>query len=338
MKNGIAYTLLAAVLFVTLEPVSKLIVGAVNPYAITLWRFLIGTIFLLPPAIIKLKKEDIYISFKDLGGMTLLGLLFICISMLTLQLAVEKATNPSLIAVIFSANSIFSILFSRFFNKERLNTNRTIALVLGVVGIIILCTDFTSGTSLSSIIFAIFAALTFSLYTILGSRYSKKFGGIIQTAVAFLTGSIILLTVLLVAGVDISLPFEAKTLSVLCYLGFLVTGLGYLLYFKAMEKGGTIMASLTFFIKPVLTPFATFFVNGIMPNGRIFAAVVCIVTASYFAAYRKQGFCSSQTSQPWCLLTSLRRKKRGITGKTCNAKQERGAAASLSCRNMGYKN
>lgn len=219
--------------------------------------------------------------------MTLLGTLFICLSMLALQLAVKRATAPSLIAIIFSTNSVFTILFALLLNKERLNTNKTIALVLGVIGVIILCTDFTSGTNLSSIVLTVFAALTFSLYTILGNKYSKKFGGIIQTAIAFLTGSIILLIVLLIAHIDISLPFEPKTLSILCYLGFFVTGIGYLSYFKAIEKGGSIMASLTFFIKPILTPFVTFFINGIMPDIKIFVAVACIMTASYFAVYKK---------------------------------------------------
>ena len=287
MKNGILYTLLTAVLFVTLEPVSKLIANDVNPYAITFWRFLIGSLFLLPPAIIKLKKEKIHITLKDLSMMTLLGTLFICLSMPALQLAVKKATAPSLIAVIFSANSVFTILFALLLNKERLTANKIIALVLGVIGVIILCTDFTSGTNLSSIALTIFAALTFSLYTIPGNKYSKKFGGIIQTAITFLTGSIILLIVLLIADIDISLPFEPKTLSILCYLGFFVTGIGYLSYFKAIEKGGSIMASLTFFIKPILTPFVTFFINGIIPDIKIFVAVACIITASYFAVYKK---------------------------------------------------
>jgi drug/metabolite transporter (DMT)-like permease len=74
----------------------------------------------------------------------------------------------------------------------------------------------------------------------------------------------------------------------LVYLGIFVTGLGYLFYFKAMEHGGAIMASLAFFIKPVLTPFVTFFVNGIVPDWKVFAAVICIVAASYFATYYKK--------------------------------------------------
>lgn len=288
MKNGIFYAILTAVLFVTLEPVSKLIASDVNPYAITFWRFLVGSILLLPPAIMKLRKNKIKITAKDLGLMSLLGIVFVCISMLALQLAVKVASAPSLIAIIFSSNSLFTVLFSLFFNKEKLNRNKIIALALGVVGLIILCTDQNAGTSLSSALLAILASVSFSLYTSLGNKHSKKFGGIIQTAIVFLTGSIVLLIVLLFTGVDISLSFEPKTLSILLYLGIFVTGVGYWSYFKAIEKGGSIMASLTFFIKPILTPFVTLFINGIMPDLRIFVSVAFILVAAYFATHHSQ--------------------------------------------------
>lgn len=286
MKKGVLYALITAILFVTLEPVSKLIANDVNPYAITFWRFLISSFILIPPAVIKVKKEKIDITIKDLGKMTLLGILVICVSMVSLQLAVKQADAPSLIAIIFSVNSVCTIIFAVLINKEKLNLNKIIALVLGVIGVV-LCVDFSSGTNLTSVLLAVFAALTFSLYTVLSQKYTRKIGGLIQSAGAFLTGSIVLLIVLLIAGIDMSLPYNPKTLSILCYLGFFVTGIGYASYFKAIEKGGAIMASLAFFIKPIITPFVTLFVNGIVPDIKVFVAVICIMVASYFAVYRK---------------------------------------------------
>ena len=48
------------------------------------------------------------------------------------------------------------------------------------------------------------------------------------------------------------------------------------------------MASLAFFVKPILTPFVTLVINGIVPDMKVFIAVICIIIASYFAAYRKK--------------------------------------------------
>lgn len=290
MKKGIIYAFITAVLFVTLEPISKIIAGNVNPYAITFWRFIIGSLILLPPAIIKIKREKIHVGIRDTGIMAILGILFICISMLLLQIGVEKADSPSLIAIIFSANSIFTILFAMMILKEKLTKYKIIALILGIIGVMF-CADFSSGTNLESVTYGILAALSFSLYTVLSQKFTKKFSGVVQTGIVFLTGSIVLLIVLFILRIDVSFTFSPMNVLTLCYLGFFVTGIGYACYFRAMEKGGAIMASLSFFIKPILTPFVTFAINGIVPDLKVFVAVIFIVLASYFATYKKQRGC-----------------------------------------------
>lgn len=287
MKNGIIYSLITAILFVTFEPVSKLIANDVTPYAIAFWRFFLGSFILIIPAIIKIKKEKIKITVLDFVKMLLLGILFICISMVALQLAIKQADSPSLIAIIFSSNSIFTIIFAVLINREKLTKNKVIALLLGIIGVI-LCADFSSGTNLTSVLLAVFSAITFSLYTVLSQKYTKKVGGVIQTGIVFFTGSLILLVALLFMGIDLSLPAKAAPLAILAYIAIFVTGIGYAAYFLAIEKGGAIMASLAFFIKPILTPFVTLLINGIIPNFKVFAAVLCIMVASYFAVYYKK--------------------------------------------------
>lgn len=287
MKKDFVYVLITAILFVTLEPVSKLIANDVTPYAITLWRFIIGSLILIPPAVAKIKREKIQITPKDVGIMTFLGVLFICVSMVALQLAVKKADSPSLIAIIFSSNSIFTILLAMLIVKEKLTTNKKLALLFGIAGVAV-CADFSAGTNFESVALGIFAALSFSLYTVLSQKFMKKLGGIIQTSMVFLMGSVVLLVALLIGRVDIMPSFEPTDLAILCYLGIFVTGVGYVCYFKSIEKGGAIMGSLAFFIKPILTPFVTWTVNGITPDIKVFVAVACIAVASYFATFRKK--------------------------------------------------
>lgn len=287
MKKGILFAFITAILFVTLEPVSKLIAGDVNPFAITFWRFIIGSLILLPPAIVKMRKASIRISLKDLAAMSGLGILFICVSMIVLQVGVKKADSPSLIAIIFSSNSIFTILFAMVILKDKLTKNKAIALAFGIVGVLA-CADFSKGTNLTSVLFGVFAAVSFSLYTVLSKRFIQKYGAMVQSSIVFVTGSVVLLIALLVMKVDLTPQFDLKTVGILCYLGLLVTGVGYACYFKALEKGGPIMASLAFFIKPILTPFVTFFINGVKPDLKVFIAVACIVAASYFATYSKK--------------------------------------------------
>lgn len=286
-NKGLLFALLTAVIFTTLEPVSKLIANEVNPYAITLWRFLIGSALLLPFAIRKIVKEKIQIGLKDLGILAMLGTLCICFSMVMLQLAVKEADAPSLIAIIFSANSVFTILFAILILKEKMTKQKLIAVVLCVIGVLI-CADFSSGTNLLSVLMAVVAALSFSLYTVLSKKFMKRISGIIQTSISFCLGSIVLLILLLITGVDILPAFSGQNLGVLCYLGIVVTGLGYWAYFKAMELGGAMTASFAFFIKPILTPFATFLINGIVPGLKVFAALLFIVSGSFVNTYKKK--------------------------------------------------
>ena len=84
MKKALFYAIFAAILFVTLEPMGKLIANDISPNAITFWRFLIGSLILTPPAILKIKREKIHITWKDLALTASLGILFICISMTSL--------------------------------------------------------------------------------------------------------------------------------------------------------------------------------------------------------------------------------------------------------------
>ena len=127
MKKGLIYALITAVVFTTLEPVSKLIAADVNPYAITFWRFIIGSLLLMPFALKKIRKEQIKVEAKDIGILAMLGTLCICFSMVMLQLAVKEADAPSLIAIIFSANSVFTILFAILILKEKMTKQKLIS-------------------------------------------------------------------------------------------------------------------------------------------------------------------------------------------------------------------
>ncbi len=286
MKKGLIYTIITVLAFVTFEPVSKLIAGAVSPFGITFWRFIFGSILLSPFAIMKIKKDGIHIRAKDVLVMGGLGILVICISMITLQSAVGMAENPALIAVIFSANSVSTMLFAMLVLNEKMTKNKAIAMILGVIGIAI-CADFKSNENLWAVLLTVISALTFSLYTVLCRKFTKHLGASVQTTGSFFIGSLVLLAVLIIGGFDFLPEINTKNILVMLYLAVFVTGIGYWSYFRAMEKGGPIMASLAFFIKPVLTPFATFAINGIVPDLKVFIAVLFIVSGSYFAVYKK---------------------------------------------------
>lgn len=286
MKKGFLYSVLTALLFVTLEPVSKLIAGDISPFAITFWRFAIGSLILLPFAMGKMKKGNLKLTKKDLLTCTLLGILFICVSMVSLQIAVKESANPSLIAIIFSSNSVFTLLFAVLFSKEKITRNKLLALVFCVTGLLF-CVSLKGGAEFFSVALSLFASLSFSLYTALSQKFMTRLGGAVQTCLVFLLGSGVLLIALLCTGADLIPSFDLENVSILAYLGLFVTGIGYYAYFKAIEKGGAIMGSLAFFIKPVLTPFVALVINGTPLAPKVFAAVFFVMIGSLFAILEK---------------------------------------------------
>lgn len=285
MKKGIVYIIIATLAFTTLEPVSKLIAGEINPYSITFIRFFIGGLMLLPISVKELKKRNISLNMRDWATIVLLGVLCICGSMILLQYAVSIAQSPAVIAIIFSANSVFTILLAALVLKDKITLPKIIAVILCAAGVLV-CADLKAGTNVLSIVLAVLAAFTFSLYSVLSKKLMGKINGAIQTGFSFFAGSIVLLIALLVTKTEIIGSVNLTNLPHLAYLGIVVTGVGYWAYFKALEKGA-IGASLVFFIKPVLTPFATFFINDIVPGVNVFIALVLVLCGSYIAVLRK---------------------------------------------------
>lgn len=284
MKHSFLYILITAVLFTTLEPVSKLIAADVTPLAMTFMRFFIGGVILLPFSMKKMRENSISLKAKDYATLALLGILCICISMMLLQLAVLMADSPALIAIVFCSNSVFTILLATVVLHEKMTVNKILAMILCIAGVLV-CADFSSGTNPVSVVYALGAALTFSLYTVLSKKYSGKISGIIQTGFSFFFGSLVLLIVLIVTGENVFAGLTAvKNIGIMLYLGVAVTGIGYCAFFGAMEKSSATAASTAFFIKPILTPFATFFINGIVPAPKVFAALILVVAGSVLAS------------------------------------------------------
>ena len=67
----------------------------------------------------------------------------------------------------------------------------------------------------------------------------------------------------------------------LLYLGIFVTGLGYYFYMKAIELGGPSVASIAFFLKPVIAPILAFIVLGEPITANLIAGVLFILAGSY---------------------------------------------------------
>lgn len=290
MKKMIAYILLSALIFSTMEVVLKIMGAAFDPFQLTFIRFIFGGFFLFPFAYMDMKKRNIKLEKSDYLYLAGLGILCICISMIFFQIGVMKA-NAFTAAVLFCVNPMFTMIFAHFLTDEKLNKQKIIALSISLTGIVAIINPFhiSEGNTVFGMTLTLLAALTFGLYSAIGKRRIAKIGGLAQTAISFLLGAAVLFVFLLMAGKPVISGISMSTLPQLLYLGIVVTGLGYLFYFKAMEEGGAQKAGIVFFLKPVFAPIVAVIVLNEIITLNAYLGIVLILIGSFMNLRKGKG-------------------------------------------------
>ncbi|MDQ7096525.1 DMT family transporter [Desulfosporosinus sp. PR] len=271
MKKGMLYILLSTLMFSTMEIALKVVSGDFNPIQITFLRFIIGGIILFPLALKGLRARNYHLQRTDFTFFALTGFICVIVSMILYQMAILSA-QASVVAVLFSCNPLFVILFAFGLLREKIYMRTVVSLLISMSGIIVIMDPLHLSGNATGFILAILAAVTFALYSVIGRKRSKDYGGVALTCFSFLFGSLEMLILIFItrisgvaafftgvglksfAAVPILQGINGRTLPALIYIGIGVTGLGYAFYFLAMEETSTATASLVFFIKPALAP------------------------------------------------------------------------------------
>ena len=279
---------MATLVFSSMEVVLKLpaVAGAFHPVQITMERFLVGGLCLIPVAAHTLKKKEVSLTAADLGYFAMTGFLNICLGMVLFQLAVTVG-QANIVAVIFSGNPIFVTVLAAIILHETICWNNILALVFDILGILIIVNPLGSGQANPlSVTLTVLSALLFALYSVLGKKKTAKVGSIVVTCCSFLFGSLELCLLLLLGhwepvaagleavglGIFAHVPFfqglNPQTLPHFLFVSIVNTAAGYVFHMLAIEKTSAIHGSLVFFFKPILAPIFALLILGeaITPN------------------------------------------------------------------------
>jgi len=185
--------------------------------------------------------------------------------------------------VIISMNPAFTMVFAHFLAIEKFTKRKVLTLVLSFAGLIIAANPFGgSGTGgADGILLTIVAAVAFGFYTALGKKRIAKIGGIVQNSLSFLLGSGVLLICLLATGSPVWQGIDTDNIALLLYIGVFATGIGYYCYLKAIEISGPSIASIAFFIKPVVAPILAVLVLGEEMNLRMAVGILFVLAGSF---------------------------------------------------------
>jgi len=254
-KKEVFFIVATALLFSTMEVFLKIAGTELDAFQITFIRFAVGGLFLLPFAVSDMKKRSLKLTFSDWTYLAFLGIICICVSMLLFQIAVDHA-NANLVSVIICANPLFVMIFAHFIVNDRFNRKKALVLIIGLLGLVIAADpfDLATGNTYFGIICAVLASVTFAIYTTFGKLRIEKIGGISQTCLSFIIGSVLMLIPMAIMDKPVISGINGSNILLVLYLGVAVTGVGYYMYFQAIDACGPANASIVFFLKPVFAP------------------------------------------------------------------------------------
>ncbi|MGM0607163.1 MAG: DMT family transporter [Candidatus Muiribacteriota bacterium] len=247
--------------FSTIEFTGKIIGDAVTPLAVTGYRFLIGSLMVLPFALRKLIKKKR--SLKDYFLMGIPGIINVALSMYFLQLAIFYG-KAFIAGTLISINPVFVTILSRFFLGEKINIKKITGIILGAAGVfLIVMGEYNAeGDVLNiylGITFSLLAAFAFAVYTVFSKKYVIKYSNMEFAFISFLIGSLFLLSAGIFVEGGLGVPDDLCIVLLLLYNGVFVTGTAYVLFFKALQHIPASTASMFFFLKPILVTIISFF-------------------------------------------------------------------------------
>lgn len=273
MRKTFFYVLVSTFLFSSMEITLKMAGSVFNPIQLNFIRFLIGGIVLLPLALRSIHTKQLKLNGQALRSFALTGLLCVIVSMTLYQLAVVYG-KASIVAVLFSSNPVFALVFSYLILHEKLSRTSLISVIVSTVGLLVIINPFHLSNVLAMVL-GVASAITFGFYSIISRKVSQKqhFDGVTMTCFTFLLGSLELAILMGISHIPAvattigqtalgqsfaNIPYFAgissQTILMILYIGIGVTGAGFATYFIAMERSDVSTASLVFFIKPALAP------------------------------------------------------------------------------------
>ncbi|KDB00206.1 putative transporter [Apilactobacillus kunkeei EFB6] len=299
MKKTFLYVLISTFMFSSMEIALKSVQGVFSSIQLNLIRFFIGGLVLIPVVMKNGKQTLLTSKWKSLGVFLLTGFLCVVVSMTLFQLAIMY-DEASTVAVLFSCNPVFALLFAFFILREKISRLGFISLVLSIIGLLVIVNP-ANLTNPLGISLALGSALTFGLYSIVSRWGSQVTGqnGLATTCYTFLAGSVELLILVSITNISAVANYMNKVewlkpfantpiihnismnyFWILLFICVCVTGGGFAFYFLAMERAGVSIASIVFFIKPGLAPILAMILLGEKITINTWIGIVIILIGS----------------------------------------------------------
>lgn len=249
---------LCALSWGAIHPINKNLLNAgVDPYMISLLRFLITTLVLIPSYAVSRKRKP-KPSIIEILRLSLAGVLGIALYALLFAFGL-RLTNPSSSSIIINSQPIFMTIFGMTFLKEKHAPLHLPGLIIGSLGIFMVVSrgDFSAlvgGESfLVGNLLCVGAAVLISIFYVELKGHVRKFGTTIPTFIATAAGSVALAVAALAAGSDFSIltRISGGNWLGIIHVSVIATALAATVYHKALHEIGVGRASGFKFLTPL---------------------------------------------------------------------------------------
>ena len=251
---GFIYVLLAGFGFGFLGIFGRLaFTRGLNVGEILTWRFIFASIILWVFVFI-FKRKFIFLSRTQIFISMALGVFGYSLFSTLYFMAIE-GISVSLAALLLFTFPIFVNIGAHFFLKERMTKIQLISLLMATVGIASLVWGPLFITSFRAVIYALLAAVSYSIYVLLSSRYQKGVQPL-ASSLYVITSAAVALWLFHQPSFERLSHFTFDELMILLGLATICTVAPLTLFLAGLQKLSSSKASVVVMIEPVVAAVA----------------------------------------------------------------------------------
>ncbi|WP_290902570.1 DMT family transporter [Ferroglobus sp.] len=224
----------------------KLAISDINPASLTLYRFSLATIFLVP----FVKKM---LDFKDTFRFIVLGVSGVSL-LYILQFSALYYTTPTNASILINT----SVLFIAAMSREKLSPKQKAGIILSFLGIVLILFKRDFALSLIGDLMVIGNGILWAIYTVYAKQLFEKYSSFEIVFYSFLFGIITLAPFFSIFPLEI--PNKTLTWISVVYLAILCSVVGYVVWYYCVEKIGAARTSVFVYLIPLFTAIMSYFV------------------------------------------------------------------------------
>lgn len=249
---------------------------------ICLGRAFFGVIAIL--AVISLRRErpDAEAIRRNIGWLVLSSVLM-CANWIC-QFEAFKYTTIAVSTLCYYMQPVFYILASAVVLKERLSPKKMACVVIAFCGMILVSGVLQTGLHLSElrgVIFGVTGGFFYAMVVLI-NKYMKDISPMNTTIMQLALVSVIMLPYSALTGAFSSVSVTATGIVCLLVLGFLHTGVGYMIYFDAVNKLPAQTVGILSYIDPVeAVLLSALFLREPISAAAVAGAVMILGAAAY---------------------------------------------------------